>query len=129
MKGLQRHPDGMRDFLEASFGVELGLSGQSSKGRAFIRGRKTVQQGDACEAEGLRGGRDSGRAKCSLSESLRWGFTAQRRKEGRDSADKEKLIGLRSAKEKGSKQKHHSRTESVKLRKEKQKNMHLNGHQ
>lgn len=71
MKGLKRHPGGLRNFLAGSFGVELGLSGQGRKDRAFIRGGKTVEQGDACEAEGLRGGRDSGRAKCSLAKSLR----------------------------------------------------------
>lgn len=82
MKGLQRHPGGLRDFLGGRFGVELGLSGQGGKGRAFMRDRKTVQQGDACEAEGLMGGRDSGKGKYSLAKSLRLGLTAQR-KEGR----------------------------------------------
>lgn len=85
MKGLQRHPGGLRDFSGESFGVELGLYPVpcSGKGRAFIRDRKTVQQEAACEAEGLMEGRDSGRGKCSLAKSLRWGFTAQRREGGR----------------------------------------------
>lgn len=46
MKGLQRHPGGLREFLGGSFGVELGLPGQRGRRQSIHQG-----QGD-CAARG-----------------------------------------------------------------------------
>lgn len=81
MKALQRHPGGMREFLGGSFGDWDCLDKEAKAEHHRGQENCTVQQGNACEAEGLRGGRDSDRGKCSLAKSLICGFTAQRRKE------------------------------------------------
>ncbi|KAF4790919.1 hypothetical protein TURU_135824 [Turdus rufiventris] len=60
MKVLQRHPGGMREFLGGSFGDRDCLDKEAKAEHHQGQEDCTVQQGNACEAEGLSGGRDSG---------------------------------------------------------------------